>query len=125
MFVLNNSIAFGKIIKGVIFALIITLIGIFLLSLAMIFSDISPGTNVIINIIVTALSVFLGTIYSARAINRNGWIIGFFVALGYILCTFVFYAVLNGGVELTINDFYRTIMALAVGIFSGMLGINL
>ena len=122
---MNNTIAIRKIIKGIVFALIITLTGVFILSLAMIFADISPGTNVIINIIITAVSVFLGTIYSARAINRNGWIIGFFVALGYLLCIFVFYAVLNGGVELTITDLYRTIMALAVGIFSGMLGINL
>ncbi|WP_426349229.1 TIGR04086 family membrane protein [Alloiococcus sp. CFN-8] len=122
---MNNSIAMRKIIKGVVFALITTFIGIFLLSLAMIFLDISPGTNVIVNIIITAVSVFLGTVYSARAINRNGWMIGFFVALGYILCIFIFYAVLNGGVELSITDLYRTIMALAVGIFSGMLGINL
>ena len=122
---MNNSIAIRKIIKGVVFALIITLIGIFLLSLAMIFLDISPSANVVVNIIITAVSVFLGTIYSAKAINRNGWMIGFFVALGYVLCIFVFYAVLNGGVELSITDLYRTIMALAVGIFSGMLGINL
>ena len=122
---MNNSIAMRKIMKGVIFALIITLIGVFLLSLAMVFFDIGPSTNVIINIIITVISVFLGTIYSAKAINRNGWIVGFFVALGYLLCIFVFYAVLNGGVELTINDLYRTIMALAVGIFSGMVGINL
>ena len=125
MFLLNNGDTVKKIFNGIILALVVTFIAIFVLSILMIFIDISSEANVIVNVFITAVSVFLGTVYSARKISRKGWVVGLSVAVGYIACLFIIYAIFNGGVELNIKDLFRTIMALLVGIFSGMLGINI
>ncbi len=122
---MNNGDTVKKIFNGIILALVVTFIAIFVLSILMIFIDISSEANVIVNVFITAVSVFLGTVYSARKISRKGWVVGLSVAVGYIACLFIIYAIFNGGVELNIKDLYRTIMALLVGIFSGMLGINI
>lgn len=114
-----------KIIKGVLFSLIITIILVFILSVIMTFMDISVQARNISNVIITCISVFLGTVYASRSINRKGWLTGVMVAIGYVFCLFLIYAVFNQQIEFSIRDVYRAILAVIVGALSGMLGVNI
>lgn len=122
---MNRLEYFKKIMKGVIFALVITISLVFILSLVMTFMDISIAARNVSSVVITCLSVFLGTVYASRSINKKGWLTGIVVAVGYVFCLFIIYAALNKQVTFTNKDLYRLILAITVGALSGMLGINM
>ena len=90
----------------------------------MTFVDMSGQATSILYIIITCLSVFLGTVYSARTINKKGWLVGMLVGMGYMVCLSLIYLLLNKSLDFSSKDAIRTLLAMLVGAFSGMIGVN-
>ncbi|GKU23846.1 TIGR04086 family membrane protein [Clostridium folliculivorans] len=116
---------FANVAKGVLRALIATMIFVVIISIVMSFSLLSLKALSVMWVVVTCLSILLGAIYSSRKNGEKGWLVGFGVGLCYFIIVLIISAVLKGNVVLSINDLWRALLALAVGALSGMLGINL
>lgn len=118
--------AYLSIAEGVLRGFILTLILILIFAAVMSFTEVSPDVSSVFYMVTTLISVMYGTIYAVRKIKRRGWIVGASVSMLYMLILYIIYII--GGRDSSILNsgmYIRILLALAVGILSGMLGINI
>lgn len=122
---MDKDINIRPIGQGIIRSFVLTLILLLIYAIITSFVDTNSKFDVVYKVIITALGVMYGAIYATKKINKRGWLVGLVVALLYIVILY-FVSVLNGR-ELALNNFsiLRMILALLVGMLSGMLGVNL
>lgn len=116
---------FSNVAKGVLRSLIATMIFVVAISIVMSFSLLSVKTLSVTWVVVTCLSILLGAVYASRKNGEKGWIVGFGVGLCYFILILIVSAVFRGNMSFSVNDLWRGLLALAVGVLSGMLGINI
>ena len=121
---MENRIKYAYIGKGVFRGFLLTLILILIYSVVAAFIDISAVARSIFFIVGTSLAIMYGAIYTTKKIRKKGWIVGFIVAMIYILIVYIISLIAGREAALSINDFYRVLLAALVGTLSGMLGIN-
>ncbi|WP_160671353.1 TIGR04086 family membrane protein [Clostridium sp. C8-1-8] len=119
------SKCFSNVAKGVLRSLIATMIFVVAISIVMSFSLLSVKTLSVTWVVVTCLSILLGAVYASRKNGEKGWIVGFGVGLCYFILILIVSAVFRGNMSFSVNDLWRGLLALAVGVLSGMLGINI
>ena len=66
----NNSIAI-KIVKGLIISFLVTLVTIFIFSIILAYSNISEGIIPIAIVVLTFVSILIGTIISMKKTSKN------------------------------------------------------
>lgn len=110
--------------KGVLRAIIITIILAFILAVVQTFTSIGESFLSMSILITTMLSIIYGSIYATRKISSKGWIVGIMVALLYMVVIYIA-AVVLGKDGFILKDLWRVLLALLTGTLSGMLGINL
>lgn len=111
--------------KGVLRALILTVICVLAISFSMSFLDLSEKTLSVLWIVTTCLSILLGATYAAKKNQKNGWLIGLILAVVYYLIIMIISSIFRGSFIFGAVDFIRFIIAMVIGILSGMLGINI
>ena len=114
-----------KIIKGSVLAIIITLI--ILLILAMLLSYTSMSENVItpIIIIITAVSIMIGSIFSSIKIRKQGIINGTIVRSIYIVTIYTLSSILYQNFSMSTNTIIMIIAGILAGATGGIIGVNL
>ncbi|SHH38779.1 TIGR04086 family membrane protein [Clostridium grantii] len=116
---------FVYIVEGVLRGFFLTLLLILIYSLIGAYVDIDEKVTSAYIVIVTALSVMYGSIYGGRKIESKGWLTGICVAIMYMLAIYLV-SIINGrGFEISSYGLLRLSLALAVGMFSGMLSVNM
>lgn len=113
----NNS-TFLNISKGLLISFGVTLISIFIFSVLLTYTNISEAIIPIVIIILTFISILIGTIISMKKTFKNGLINGGIVGGGYVLLLYFISSFLNTGFAF---NSYTIIMILA-GIVSGIVG---
>jgi len=113
----NDSIGI-KIIKGLIISFVVTLISIFIFSLILTYTDISEDIIPTVIIILTFISILVGSIISMKKTSKNGLVNGSIIGGTYVILLYLISSFLNTGFALNI---YTVIMIIA-GIISGMIG---
>ena len=122
---MENSKYFKSVIKGTLGTIILSFIGISVLSLLMTKLVFSKGIFNMIYVIISLCSISLGAIIGARKNETKGWLVGFGVALGYYLVLFIISSSFSGEITFKLFDLTKLVIALTVGTLAGMLGINL
>ena len=122
---MENSKYFRSVVKGTTGALILSFIGIAVLSLLM--TKLVFSTNIfnMIYVIISLCSLSLGAIIGAKKNGAKGWLVGFGIALGYYLVLFILSSSFSGEITFKLFDLTKLVIASAVGTLAGMLGINL
>lgn len=110
--------------KGVLRGLIITLVIAFLLALIQTYSSIGESALSICILLTSMISIIYASIYSAKKIGSRGWVVGLLTSVLYILIIYIA-AFIWGKEAINMKDLWRVMLAIATGILSGMLGINL
>lgn len=111
--------------KGMFRSLIATLILTIILAVVMSFIDFSVKSINLSYVIITCISLVMGATYASKRNGERGWLIGLLVGLGYYILLFIISSIFNGKVSFSMFDIYKFVMAMIVGILSGMLGINI
>ncbi len=106
----NNTII---IFKGIIFAFVLTLILLFILALILTYTNIQDTIVPVATIIVTAISILIG---SSISTILNGGIIG----IVYIFTIYLISSVIEVGFSLNI----KSVIMILIGIISGVIGRN-
>lgn len=122
---MENSKYFRSVVKGTTGALILSFIGIAVLSLLMTKLVFSKGIFNMIYVIISLCSLSLGAIIGAKKNGAKGWLVGFGIALGYYLVLFILSSSFSGEITFKLFDLTKLVIASAVGTLAGMLGINL
>lgn len=118
---------FLPIAEGVLRGFILTLILILIYAAIMTFTDISSGVSSVFYMITTLISIMYGTVYAVRKVKKKGWIIGLIISITYMIILYLLYIISGKDSTLIYNQstLIRLALAVAVGILSGMLGINI
>ena len=114
-----------NILKGLGIAFISTFVFLLILAIVLTYSNVSEN---IINptiIIITALSILIGSSISNMKIKKNGLINGGVIGGIYIILLYLFSSVFSSDFALTIQSIIMIITGIAFGILGGIIGVNI
>ena len=120
-----NNKSLINILKGLGIAFIITFVFLLILSIVLTYTNVSEN---IINptiIIITALSILIGSSISNIKIKKNGLINGGIVGGVYIVLLYLFSSVFSMQFSLTIQSIIMIITGIVFGILGGIIGVNI
>ena len=118
----NNTIA--KIGKGILISIIVTLLAIFIFSILLTYTKISERVIPIVIIIMTFISILIGSIISIRKVSNNGMINGAIIGGTYVMLLYLISSILNTGFSLNIYTITMIIAGVVSGMIGGIVGIN-
>ncbi len=111
--------------QGVFRAAILTLVVLIIYSVITNFFPASMKVTSVFYIVLTLVSVLYGSVYASKKAGEKGWLMGIMVAATYMLVLYLVKVVGGGNTAIGMREVTRTALALGIGAFSGMLGINL
>ena len=112
----NNSVI--KIAKGILFSFIVTLTSILIFSIILTYTYISESIVPAVIIVLTFISILIGTIISMRKMHKNGMLNGAIIGGAYVIFLYLISSILNTG--FTMNTY--TIVMIIAGVVSGIIG---
>lgn len=114
-----------RIIKGSITAIVLTLILLFLLAALLTFTNIQENVISPVIIVITAISILIGSSISTLKIKKMGLIHGAFVGLIYIVTIYVISSITGSGFQVQINTIIMMVASIFAGMIGGIIGVNL
>lgn len=119
---LNNNII--KVIKGSIISFLISVILLFIFASLLVYTSIQETTIKPVVIIISIVSILIGSSLSSIKIKKNGIINGALVGLIYILTLYVLSSIAFMGFSFNIYSIIMIIGAILSGMIGGIIGVN-
>lgn len=119
----NSSIV--KVAKGSIIAILITLLFLSIYAVLLSTTDISETTIVPVVLVITGISILIGSSMSTVSIKNKGMINGFLVGLIYIIVLYIISSLMLVGFELNSNSIIMILIGAVTGMIGGVIGVNL
>lgn len=122
----EKSNTFFNILQGIVISLIFTLICLFIFSCLLVYTDISESLIQPVVIVVTGVSILIGSSIGNRKANKNGILNGALVGIMYILILYIISSIINdGNFALGTQSFIMIAVGLVTGIIGGIIGVNI
>lgn len=118
----KNSV---RIIKGSIFAIIISFILLLIFAMLLCYTNLSENTIKPVVLVITGTSILIGSMISTRKIRKNGLLNGSLVGFIYIIILYLVSSLFLAGFSLTFNSFIMLLVGIVTGIIGGIIGVNL
>lgn len=118
----KNSV---RIIKGSIFAIIISFILLLIFAMLLCYTNLSENTIKPVVLVITGISILIGSMISTRKIRKNGLLNGSLVGFIYIVILYLVSSLFLAGFLLTFNSFIMLLVGIVTGIIGGIIGVNL
>lgn len=118
----NNN--FRNIFKGVGIALIVTFICLLIFSALLTYTNISENTINPVIIVVTGISILIGSSIGNMKIKKNGLLNGGIVGGTYMIIIYLISSILNWKFGIDIQAIIMIIVGIVCGIFGGIIGVN-
>lgn len=125
---LNNSTTkenFIRIVKGSITSIILTLVLLFIFSIIVTYTNVKESIISPIIIIITSISILIGSSISSLKIKKNGLLNGAIVGIIYILTIYILSSIMGIGFKVDINSILMIIFAIVAGMLGGIVGVNI
>ena len=120
----NNM--FINILKGLAISIIFTILCLFIFSCLLVYTDIGENLTKPVIIVITGISILLGSSIGNRKATQNGMISGAIIGFIYILCIYMISSIVNAGnFSLSINSGLMMISGLVGGAIGGIIGVNI
>lgn len=114
-----------RILKGSITAIVITLILLFIFSIILTYTSIKESAMSPVVIVITAVSILIGSSISTLKIKKMGLVNGALVGLIYILTIYVISSITGLGFALQLQTIIMMLAAIGAGMIGGIIGVNL
>ena len=114
-----------RVIKGSVAAIIITLIALFIFALLLTYTSIQENTIEPVIIVITAISILIGSSISTIHVKRKGFLYGSLVGLIYILTIYLLSAITGSGFSFSIYTGIMIGASVIAGMLGGMVGVNI
>ena len=118
----NNTII--QILKGIGISLVTTLILLVIFALILTYTQVEEKTINPVIIIITALSILIGSSIVNIKIKKNGLINGAIIGGAYMLIIYLISSILNWKFGLTAQSIIMITVGMVFGILGGILGVN-
>lgn len=114
-----------RVIKGSIVAIILTLVLLFVFAIILTYTTIQENTIQPVVIVITAISLLIGSSMSTLKIKKYGFINGAAVGIIYVLTLYLLSSLTGTGFSLNINAIIMIVAAVVAGMIGGIIGVNL
>ena len=114
----------SNIIKGIIISFITTIIFLLIFSIFLTYTNISENFITPTIIVITAISIFIGSTISNSKIQRNGLLNGAIVGGIYLISIYLLSSIMNQKFALSMQSIVMIISGIVCGMFGGILGVN-
>lgn len=118
----NNNIT--NIIKGVGISLITTIILLIIFSIILTYTNIKENTINPVIMIITAISILIGSTIGNNKIKKNGLLNGGLIGGIYILTIYLISSILNWKFSLNVQSIIMITIGMIFGILGGIIGVN-
>lgn len=121
----NNTNKLSSIFNGILFSFGITMISFLIFGIILSYTSISEDTINPVIIVITAVSILIGTSISCIKLEKNGLITGGIIGIIYIGLLYIISSALNN--NFTLNTYSVVMMASGciTGIVGGIIGVNI
>lgn len=113
-----------NILKGTGIALISTIILLLIFSLILTYTNVNENTITPVIIIVTAISILVGSSIGNIKIKKNGMINGGLIGGIYIIILYTISSILNWKFGLNMQSIIMITVGIVFGILGGIIGVN-
>lgn len=113
-----------RVLKGTGLAVIITLVMLLIYSCLLTYTNINESTMSAVVIVVTALSILVGSFMSSINIKKNGLTNGALVGLFYILVIYMLSSIINGNFGVNFQSIIMIVASILAGSIGGIIGVN-
>ena len=120
---LNKNIF--RVVKGSIIAIIMSFILLLIYASLLTYTNISEETMTPVVIIVSGISILIGSTISSIKIKKQGMINGALVGLIYMLFIYILSSVLLTGFAINIKTIIMMFVGTIAGMIGGIIGVNL
>ena len=114
-----------NILKGTIISMLLTLILLTIYSALLSFTNISENTMTPVVLVMTGISILIGSSMSSINIKKQGMLNGGLVGLIYMLFIYTLSSIFLVGFELNLNCILMIIIGIITGMLGGIIGVNL
>lgn len=114
-----------RILKGSIFAIIISAILLIIFALLLCYANLKEVTMKPVIFTITGISILIGSMTSTKSIKKNGIINGGIVGLIYILILYIISSLFVSGFSITLNSIFMLAIGTITGIIGGIIGVNI
>lgn len=115
---------FFNILKGVIISIIFTLIFLFAFSIILTYTNISESFITPVIIVITAISIFIGSSIGNINMRKNGLLNGALIGGIYLLSIYLMSGIINQNFSLNTASVILIISGMICGMFGGVIGVN-
>lgn len=112
-------------LKGIITSMLLTLLLLFIFANVLTYTNISESTISPVIIIITAISILIGSSITTIKIKKNGIINGALVGLIYISIIYILSSTTNTGFALNSSSIIMCILSMVSGALGGIVGVNI
>lgn len=120
---LNNNIV--KVIKGSIIAFLISIMLLFIFASLLVYTNIQENTIKPVVIIISIISILVGSSLSSIKIKRKGIVNGGLVGTIYIMVIYILSSICFVGFELNLESIIMIISSIISGMIGGVIGVNI
>ncbi|NLC87335.1 MAG: TIGR04086 family membrane protein [Clostridiaceae bacterium] len=114
-----------RILKGSITSIILTLILLFVFSIILTYTSVQENTINPVIIIITAISILVGSSISTLKIKKNGLLNGALVGIIYIFTIYIISSIAGAGFSINLSTIIMIIASIIAGMLGGIIGVNL
>lgn len=118
----KNSI---RVVRGSVIAVFISLILLFIFAMLLTYTNISENTINPVIIVITGISILIGSGISTLKIRKNGLLNGGLVGLIYILTIYLLSGITGSGFGVNIYTIIMMFTCIISGMIGGIIGVNL
>ena len=120
----SNKGLVKNIFIGIGIAMLFTVVCLLIFSFVLTYTNISENTITPVIIVVTAISILIGSSIGNIKIKKNGILNGALVGGGYILILYLISSLLNARFSLNIQSVIMIAVGVVFGILGGIIGVN-
>ena len=114
----------SNIIKGTIISFISTIIFLLIFSAILTYTNMSESFITPTIIVITAISIFIGSTITNSKLQKNGLLNGAIVGGIYLISIYLLSSIINQKFSISMQSIIMIISGMICGMFGGILGVN-
>ena len=114
-----------NVIKGAIIAIILSLIFLTVYAAVLSFTNVSENTMVPVVLVITGISILIGSSMSSISIKKKGLMNGALVGLIYAITLYILSSIFGAGFSIGLNSIIMIIVEIITGMICEIIGVNL
>lgn len=114
-----------RVVKGSVASIFITLILLFIFAMLLTYTNIGENTINPVIIVITGISILIGSGISTLKIRKNGLLNGGLVGLIYILTIYLLSGITGSGFGVNVYTIIMMFVCAISGMIGGIIGVNL